>query len=187
MNRLTFSQSALDRMAMRLYGAEEFAPRKRVRQWQRVASYATEALYEDHPIAGTPIYPVSNNGSQFTGTVDMSKFYRVQFLCMVGTLGGGGNFLFQLQQTNNANGASNVNIAGTSGGQNPVINTMATASQIARIEIRADQMTRQYCQCAIIGNGTNAGVPSCIPMASEARQHPGGGVTDVSYPNIVTA
>lgn len=178
-------QSRADRRAAMLYGEREVS--RRLKPWQLRLCYETEALYEDHAIAGTPIFPVTNNGSQFTGTVDMSKFNRVQFLCMVSTLGGGGNFLFQLQQTNNSNGASNVNIAGSSGGQNPVV-TVATASQIARVEIRSDQMTRQYVQCAIIGNGTNAGIPSCVPMASEARQHPQGGTSvDVCFPNVVTA
>ena len=186
MNR--FDQlSRSDRRAAMLHGFD--LPQGRSKAWERVARYETEALYEDHAIAGTPIYPVSNNGSQFTGTVDMSKFARCQFLCVVGTLGAGGNFLFQLQQTNNSNGVTNVNITGAS--QSPVLslgNVMATASQIARIEIRSDQMTRRYVQCAVIGNGTNAGIPSCFPMASEARQHPQGGTsTDLSYPTIVTA
>ena len=178
-------QSRADRRADQLYGMlDGFKGRKQL-PWQMLLGYMTEALYEDHPIAAAPIFAVANNGTQYTGAVDMSLFTRVQFLCHVGTLGGGGICTFTCQQSNNANMVTYVNVLGPAGTQNANV-AISTASQIARIEIRADQLTRRYvqCQCVVTVNQSN---PGCIPMASEARMHPQGGTSvDVSYPNIVT-
>ena len=160
------------------------------RPWAAKVRYMTEALYEDHAIAGAPIYPASNNGTQYTGAVDMQKFKRVQFLLITGVVNGSGVVTLLVQQSNNANMATNVNILGqngqlgVAGTQNANV-AVSASSQIARVEVRADQMQRRYCQGQVTVT-VNQSVLACIPMASEAINHPQGGTsTDVCFPNIV--
>lgn len=125
--------------------------------------YMTETLKEDHAI-GLPIYPATNNGTQYTGTVDMSKFNRIMFICQTAVVGGGGNAQFQVQQTNNSNGQTNANVTNAAA-------TIGASSQCATIELRADQLTMRYVQCKQVIN-TNASAAGCMPMACETRQHP---------------
>ena len=160
------------------------------RPWKAVARYMPEALYEDHPIAAAPIYPAANNGTQYTGLVDMQRFNRVQFVCITGTVNGNGVCTFTLQQSNNANGATNVNLLGQNG-QLGVAGTqngnvaISASSQVARVEVRADQCQRRYVQCQCVVT-INQSTLACIPMASEAKSHAQGGTSvDVCFPNIV--
>lgn len=155
------------------------------RPWAARVRYETELLKEDHTWAGTPIYPAAQaNATVYTGTVDMSKYNRIQFAIACGVMGASGNTLFQLQMTNNANGASNTNVAATNSGTGTSV-AINNSSQGATIEARADQLVVpgnpagspfRYCQlAAVVGNGP--ATFSVVPMASEARQHPAGGTT----------
>ena len=160
------------------------------RPWAAKVRYMTEALYEDHAIAGAPIYPASNNGTQYTGAIDMQKFKRAQFLLVTGVVNGSGVVTLLVQQSNNANMAVNVNILGqngqlgVAGTQNANV-AVSSSSQIARVEVRADQCQRRYIQGQVTVT-VNQSVVACIPMASEAINHPQGGTSsDVCFPNIV--
>ena len=160
------------------------------RPWAAKVRYMTEALYEDHAIPGAPIYPASNNGTQYTGAVDMQKWKRVQFLLITGVVNGSGVVTLLVQQSNNANMQTNVNILGQNG-QLGVVGTqnanvaVSSSSQIARVEVRADQCQRRYVQGQVTVT-VNQSILSCIPMASEAINHPQGGTAaDVCFPNIV--
>jgi hypothetical protein len=144
--------------------------------WEAQVRYMTELMKEALSFAGAILYPVSNNGTTYTGTVDMSKCNRVQFICMMVTAGGGGNASFQLQQTNYSNGASNTNVATTNTGTGTSI-LLTGSSQVGTIECRADQLTARYCQVSQT-IGFNASTAGCIPEATEYRQHPQN--TDVS-------
>lgn len=158
--------------------------------WAAKVRYMTETLYEDHAVAGAPIYPASNNGTQYTGAVDMQKFYRVQFLLITGVVNGSGVVTLTCQQSNNANMATNVNILGQNGqlgiaGTQNANVAISASSQIARVEFRADQCQRRYVQGQVVVT-INQSILACIPMASEAKNHPQGGAsTDVCFPNIV--
>ena len=145
------------------------------RPWAWQPRYETELLLEDHAVPVLPIFPTSfANGNQFTGVLDMSRYNRVQFICACGTVGANGNVIFQMQSTNNANGASNTNLATTNSGTATAV-TINTSSQMATLEARADQLGGQrYLQCsASVTDGP--AVVCVIPLASEARQHPSGG------------
>ena len=161
------------------------ARRRLRRPWAVRVCYETELLKEDHAWAGTPVYPAANsNGNVYTGTVDMSKYSRIQFLIACGVMGASGNTIFQLQQTNNANGQSNTNVAVTNSGTATAV-TINTSSQGATIEARADQVQQRYVQCvAVVGDGPSTF--AIIPNASEARQHPSGG-TSADDPTITNA
>ena len=158
--------------------------------WAARVRYMTEALYEDHAIAGAPIYPASNNGTQYTGAVDMQKFNRVQFLLITGVVNGSGVVTLLLQQSNNANMQTNVNILGQNGqlgiaGTQNANVAVSASSQIARVEVRKDQCQRRYVQGQVTVT-VNQSILACIPMASEALNHPQGGTSvDVCFPNIV--
>ena len=138
--------------------------------WEAKVRYMTELMKEALSFAGSIIFPVSNNSTQYTGTVDMSKANRVQFICGGSTVGGGGNCVFQLQQTNNSNGQTNSNVASSNTGTGTTV-TITGNSQISTIECRADQLTAQYAQVSAVVN-TNASIVFCIPEATEYRQHP---------------
>lgn len=160
------------------------------RPWAARARYMTEALYEDHCVQGAPIYPADNNGTQYTGAFDMQRFKRLQFLCITGTVRGSGVVTFTLQQSNNANMQTNVNLLGQNG-QLGVAGTqngnvaISASSQIARIEVRADQCQRRYVQCQAVVT-VNQSALACIGIGSEAINHPQGGTSiDVTFPNIV--
>ena len=155
------------------------------RPWAARVRYENELLKEDHTWAGTPIYPAASaNQTLYTGTVDMSKYNRVQFIIACGTMGASGNTLFQLQMTNNANGQSNTNVATTNSGTGTAV-AINNSSQGATVECRADQLTLpgnpagspfRYAQlAAVIGNGP--ATFSVVVNASETRQHPAGGTT----------
>ena len=160
------------------------------RPWEARVRYMTEALYEDHTIAGAPIYPAANNGTQYTGAIDMQRYKRLQFLLITGVVNGSGVVTLTLQESNNANMATNVNLLGQNG-QLAVAGTqngnvaISASSQIARVEVRADQCRRRYVQGQVIVT-INQSTLSCIPMASEAINHPQGGTSqDSCFPNIV--
>lgn len=140
------------------------------RPWAERVGYYPELMKEALSFAGAPIFPIANNSTQYTGTVDMSKAGRVRFICGTGTVGGGGNVVFQLQQTNNSNGASNTNVAASNTGTGTAF-TISASSQLAAIECRADQLTARYAQCSITVN-TNQSTPFCLPETCEVRQHP---------------
>lgn len=146
------------------------ARKRSARCWETKVRYMTELIKEQQSFAGTPVFPISNNGTQYTGTVDMSKFNRVSFVCISGTVGGGGNCVYQLQQTNNSNGQSNTNVAASNTGTGTTI-TITGSSQMSTIECRADQLTARYAQVSMVVN-TNASVVGCVPEAFEPRQHP---------------
>ena len=175
----------MNRDFLDLVAAKQWDRRARFRRpWAARVRYETELLLEDHAWAGTPIYPAANaNNAYYTGTVDMSKYNRVQFLIACGTVGATGNTLFQLQQTNNANGQSNTNVAVTNSGTATFV-TINTSSQGATIECRADQLTQRYAQLGVVvGDGPST---FCvIPNASEARQHPTG-KTSADDPSITS-
>lgn len=160
------------------------------RPWSAQVGYMTEALYEDHAIAGAPIYPAANNGTQYTGAIDMQRFKRVQFLLITGVVNGSGVVTLLVQQSNNANMQTNVNILGQNGqlgiaGTQNANVAVSASSQIARVEVRADQCQRRYVQGQVTVT-VNQSILACIPMASEAINHPQGGTSvDVCFPNIV--
>lgn len=154
---------------------EYFAPslRKRIQTLKsrlNKAYYETELMKEELSIAGTPIFPANNAGSQSTGTVDMTKFNRVTFLCGIGAIGTGSNTVFYLQQSANSNGAGPSNVATDNGTGNTA--TISGANQEATIECRADQLTARYALCLAIVTGANGASDYCIPIAGEPRNHP---------------
>lgn len=158
--------------------------RKGMRPWTKRIGYMTEALYEDHPVIAFIPLVATNNGTQFSQTIDMSRFNRAQFIMQLGAVQAGGLATMNLQQTNNANGATNVNLLGSGVGGTNAVAVGTSANQICRIEVRADQMTRRYLQCVVVTsvNVINYGV---IGMPSEARNHPAGGNNAVDLANNV--
>ncbi len=162
MNSLTFERELCRRQRFR-------------RPWLWKPRYETELMIEELTFVA-PIYPATNNGTQYSNTVDMSKYNRLMFHCGTGTVGGGGSCLFQLQQTNNSNGQGNTNVAASNSGTTSgaaVSVTISGSSQSGQIECRADHLTRRYAQLSAIVS-TNASLDYAFGWASEARQHPAG-------------
>lgn len=130
-------------------------------------------LMQEELTSVAPIYPASNNGLQYTNTVDMSKYNRIMFHVVTGTVNGGGNVVFQLQQTNNSNGQSNTNVAQTNSGTGTKV-TITGSSQEAMVEARADQIAPyRYVQGSMQVNN-NVSICGAFGWTSEARQHPAG-------------
>lgn len=133
----------------------------------------TEQLKERDSIAGTPIHPASLNGAQNSGTVDMSKFNRVQFMGGVGTLGTNATIDARLEESDNSNGASGVNITGAS------ITQINAANKHFTIEVRADQLSKRYVRC-VVTVGVAASVITCYPIGTAARNKPATSNDDAS-------
>lgn len=96
------------------------------------------------PALSGGLLPISVNGQTNSGTIDMSKYNRAQFLVSLGLGVATGNI--NLQQTANANGAGATNISGA---------TIAyTAnSAVYGLEVRADQLTSRYVKCNLVTDG----------------------------------
>ncbi len=130
-------------------------------------SVTTQYLKERDSIAGTPIYPQTLNGANAqTGTVDMSKFYKVQFLLGTGFCTASSSIQFVLQQGNNANGSDAVNIANTAITNTALTNTENTS------EIAANQLTGRYVRGWVAENGSKVVTLCVYPIASEPRYPP---------------
>ena len=144
------------------------------RPWLWKPRYMTELMREELCMAGTPIYPVSNNGTGYSGTgIDMSRYSRAMYHVGCSTVNTGGYCLFQLQQSNNSNMQTNSNIAASNSGTGTSYN-ISGSSQSATLEVRSDQMTARYLGLVAI-IATNACTSFAFPWAEEARQHPAGG------------
>ncbi len=127
----------------------------------------TELLKERDSIAGTPVYPQSLNGaSGTTGTVDMSKFNRVQFIGGIGTKTNGCVVSCYLQETNNSDGSSATNIASVA-----ITAITNTANNGFTLEVFAGQLTKRYV-VGVINVATAAATVMLIPVATEARFQP---------------
>ena len=114
------------------------------------------------PAVSGGVFPSSINGSNNSGTVDMSKFYRVAFLVQCTT-----TLNAYIKQSANANGAGASNIAAVTSGTN----TLAmTANTQATLELRADQMTSRYALCQVVID--TAGVTGIVPIAGDPRFGP---------------
>jgi hypothetical protein len=139
----------------------------------------TELLKERDCIAAAPIFPVSNQGNQQTGLVNMFKWGRVQFVYCVGTLGTNGTVDMYLQQGNNANGSDQANIPAISGG-NIAITQITAANRVGGLEVSAPQLTGQYVRGCVV-DGVAASIVALIPLATDGRYPP---ATDYDPTNI---
>jgi hypothetical protein len=126
--------------------------------------FALEQLSEGLSVPAAELDPVSQAaGAVTTGGVDMSRFQRVMFLLMVGSVGASGTVDAKLQDSND-----NSTFADLSPG---VSITQVTASnKIVTVEIRADQC-RRYVRLSVTV-GTNAVLIAAVPLAGEAVYKP---------------
>lgn len=125
----------------------------------------TQLLKERDSIAALPVFPASMNGSQVTGAVDASKFNRINFDVLVGTLGSGGSIQAYLCESVNSNGTGLTNISGGA------ITNIATANCAATLEVSAMSLTKRYVYCGFIVN-VIASIFSCTPRGTEGRFPP---------------
>lgn len=84
----------------------------------------------------------SVNGSTNTGTIDMSKFNRAQFIVGIGSAGTGNAYL---KQSANSNGTGATNIQ-----MNPQNAAALGANGFVTLEARSDQLTSRYLLCQIV-------------------------------------
>lgn len=133
---------------------------------------STELIQEREsitPTTGVPVISQSlNNASASTGTVDMSKFNRVEFLGTVGALTSGAAITMYLQQTNNANGAGATNISGAA-----ITSALVNAANLMfSIEVNAWELSARYVLGVINEGAGKACTLSCIPRATDPRYAP---------------
>ncbi len=133
----------------------------------------TQLLSERDSFAATPLYPASTNGQSNTGAVDMSKFNRVVFKCLLGSVPGGANVQLWLQQGNLSNGASGFNIAQVTGGGNIATGLLTQGSAEVALEVAASQLATncRYVKCTVNVTGI-ASLLSVTPVGTEARYGP---------------
>lgn len=84
------------------------------------------------PALSAGLIPASVNGETNSGTIDMKLNYRAMFAVQIGA----GTANAVIQQTNNSNGATATNVAGTA--------LVLTANTAGTAEVRADQITARY-------------------------------------------
>jgi hypothetical protein len=128
----------------------------------------TEQLSQALSIAAAELDPVSQAIATVTsGGVDMSKFERVMFLLMVGSVGGAGTVDAKLQQSATS-GGTYTDISGAS------ITQITASNKIATLEIKSTQLTtgNQFVRLSVTVGG-NAVLIAALPIAGEARQKPG--------------
>lgn len=110
-------------------------------------SVMTELIREASglPALSGGLLPISVNGQTNSGTVDMKLFNRAEFILSLGLGVATGNV--QLQTTNNANGATAVNISGCS-------YAYTANSGIVTMEVRSDQISfYRYVKMNLISDG----------------------------------
>jgi hypothetical protein len=95
----------------------------------------------------------------------MSKFKRVMFVLMVGSVGAAGTVDAKLQESATS-GGTYTDIASSN------ITQITASNKIVTLEIRADQMTKQFCRLSVTV-GTNAVLISAVGLAGEANFKPG--------------
>lgn len=126
----------------------------------------TEQLKERDSIAAAPIYPRTLNAATAnTGAVDASKFNRIGFDLLVGTLTGAATVSASLYQTNESNGASSTQISGSA------ITNISTTNRMATLEIMSAQLTARYVYCSVTVNA-EPGVVACLPTGTVGRYPP---------------
>ena len=114
------------------------------------------------PALNTGLLPVSVNGETNSGTMDMSKFHRGMFLVNIAVGAAGGNI--RLQQTNNADGTSAVNVANGTAIAYTVNNSVYT------VEVRGDQLTRRYIRINLVTDA--ATICGITGIGAEPRHQP---------------
>jgi hypothetical protein len=142
----------------------------------------TEQMTQGVVVAGTPIHSQSVAvGTANTGGIDMQLFRRALFVLDVGAVGTG-NAAMQLQESPDNVTWTNVATPGTWN-----TNAIATANQVATIEIRAGQLSagKRYVR-AQVTVATAAVQLACIPLGGEADHKPGSLKNDPSVVQQVT-
>lgn len=126
----------------------------------------TQQLKERDAIAAAPVYPRTlNSATANTGAVDASKFARIQFLVVVGSLTNTPPVSASLYQTNESSGANATQISGSA------ITNIATSNRMATLEVQSPQLTARYVYCSVACTG-DPGVVACIPIGTEGRYPP---------------
>ncbi len=128
----------------------------------------TEQLSQALSIAATEIDPVSQAiGTVTSGAVDMSKFHRVMFAVMVGSVGAAGTVDAKLQQSATGTGGW-TDVTGSN------ITTVTAGDKIVTLEMRSDQLStgQRYVRLSITVGG-NAVLIAALPLGGEAIQKPG--------------
>ncbi len=128
----------------------------------------TEQLSQALSIAAAELDPVSQGiGTVTSGGVDMSKFERVLFLLMVGSVGAAGTVDAKLQESATS-GGTYTDISGGS------ITQITASNKIATVEIKATQLSsgKQFVRLSVTVGG-NAVLIAAVPLAGEAHQKPG--------------
>ncbi len=130
----------------------------------------TEQLSQALSVAGTELDPVSQVAATVTtGGVDMSKFHRVSFVLMVGSIGAAGTVDAKLQTSPVSNFGSGVaDVAGSN------ITQITASNKIVTLEMRADQVPAgsRYARLSVTV-GTNAVLIAALPIGGEAVEKPG--------------
>ena len=127
----------------------------------------TEQLSQALSIAAAELDPVSQGVATVTsGGVDMSKFERVLFLLMVGSVGAAGTVDAKLQESATS-GGTYTDIAGAS------ITQITASNKIATLEIKATQLSSGKTAVRLsLTVAVNAVLIAVLPIAGEAKQKP---------------
>lgn len=134
----------------------------------------TELIKERDSFAGTIQYNQAvNNATLTSGSVDMSKFNRCQFIVAVSSLLPGASVNAYLQESAYPNNFQPTNIVSPGSGANPTLNSaITTANTCATLELNSTQMTKRYLSC-VAGEYNVQGVGlSIIPYATDPRYPP---------------
>ncbi len=129
----------------------------------------TETLKERDSLAANAVCSVSlNSTTATTGSVDMSKFFRVQFLG-VGAAGATGTITSYIIESANSNMAGNTNVNGTT-----ITSIVNGANQQWGMELNATQLlaTSRYVAGVVTETQGIAKIVSLIPVATGGRYPP---------------
>lgn len=135
-----------------------------------------EALSIQNSIQGSNI-----QGTQVTTPINMQKFHRAMFVVSVGVVGASGTVDAWLEESDYANASGASNLATT-----VKITQIATSNQIASLEIRANQMSKQYLRCKTVTGVANS-IVSVLGLGAEGHYNPVYGNDDASVVQRVVA
>lgn len=123
----------------------------------------TQTIKERDSFAGTPIVPqLLNTAGQTVGSIDASKFNRINWILGVGTIGSGNVQMYAIE-SDNANMANATNIT------NAAITNVTTANSVSTLELQAMQLTARYVSVVVVA--TNA-VVVVLPQGTVGRFPP---------------
>lgn len=137
-------------------------------------------LIKERDSLGNAVYPASNNGINYTGIIDMSKFYRAELYGQVGVLGASGSIAAGFQSGTTANGSDMTNMSGGNLSTNIAINNQQFTIELAygASELASNRYVRGYllvntiasqCSLAIRGSEPRYGAQSSDDASVNVR------------------